>query len=108
MHTVFYFSYFTHTHTHTSQIKSFLQPPMQGVILQTYGSGNVPDTGRYTYLDELKEACDRGTVIVNCTQCNRGKVSSNYAGAIVSWRRSDVCTCKQAGKYDVDFNYIPV
>ena len=57
---------------------------MQGVILQTYGAGNVPDTGRYSYIDELKAACDRGVIIVNCTQCNRGKVSQNYAGSIVS------------------------
>ena len=57
---------------------------MQGVILQTYGAGNVPDTGRYTYMEELKAASDRGVIIVNCTQCFRGKVSTNYAGAIVS------------------------
>ena len=57
---------------------------MQGVILQTYGSGNVPDSSRYSYIEELKAACDRGVIIVNCTQCSSGKVSGNYPGGIVS------------------------
>ena len=66
---------------------------MQGVILQTYGAGNVPDTGRYSYIEELKAACDQGVIVVNCTQCNIGKVSSNYAGAIVSSIHVHVYTC---------------
>jgi len=27
-----------------STVRAFLQPPMQGVVLETYGSGNAPDT----------------------------------------------------------------
>ena len=58
---------------------------MQGVILQTYGAGNVPDTRANSYLfDELKEACDRGVIVVNCTQCSSGVVTNMYAGSIVS------------------------
>lgn len=58
---------------------------MQGVVLQTFGAGNVPDTKANHYLfDELKEACARGVVVVNCTQCSSGIVTNLYAGSIVS------------------------
>lgn len=66
------------------QIRSFLQHPMEGVVLQTYGAGNVPDRKANSYLfDELKAACDRGVIVVNCTQCSSGVVSELYAGGIV-------------------------
>lgn len=48
-------------------IQSFLAPPIQGVVLETYGAGNIPT--RTGILATLKEACDRGVVVVNCTQC---------------------------------------
>ncbi len=54
-------------------IRNFLQPPIQGVILETYGSGNAPDKDR-AFLDALKAASDRGIVIVSCTQCLQGTV----------------------------------
>ena len=60
------------------QVRAFLQPPMEGVVLETYGSGNAPDN-RKDLLDELKEATDRGVIIMNCTQCLRGTVSASYA-----------------------------
>lgn len=55
---------------------------MKGVILQTYGAGNIPD--RQYLFDELKAACDRGVIIVNCTQCSSGVVTDMYSGGIVS------------------------
>uniref|UniRef100_A0A1A7XF07 asparaginase n=2 Tax=Iconisemion striatum TaxID=60296 RepID=A0A1A7XF07_9TELE len=61
-----------------STIRAFLQPPMQGVVLETYGSGNAPDN-RPDLLDELKKATDDGVIIMNCTQCLRGTVSASYA-----------------------------
>lgn len=65
------------------QIRSFLQPPMEGVVLQTYGAGNIPDTKAKSYLvQELQIACDRGVIVVNCTQCSRGVVTELYAGGI--------------------------
>jgi lysophospholipase len=60
-------------------IWAFLQPPMRGVVLQTYGAGNVP--AEQPVLLALKEACDRGVVVVNCTQCMRGNVTTNYPAA---------------------------
>ncbi|XP_053144626.1 60 kDa lysophospholipase isoform X2 [Hemicordylus capensis] len=59
-------------------VKAFLQSPMEGIVLETYGSGNAPNN-RPDLLDELKKATDRDVVILNCTQCLRGTVSSLYA-----------------------------
>ena len=55
---------------------------MQGVVLQTYDTGNIPDT-RKDLIENLKEANDRGVMIVNCTQCTKGHVSQNYAAGRV-------------------------
>lgn len=60
------------------QVRAFLQPPMEGVVLQTYGQGNGP-TARADIMAALKDACDRGVIIVNTTQCSRGVVSPMYA-----------------------------
>ena len=59
---------------------------MKGVVLQTFGAGNAPSEP--PLLRELKDACDRGMVIVNCTQCVSGNVSTTYPAAKVS-----VCIC---------------
>ena len=56
----------------------FLQPPLQGLVLETYGSGNAPDN-RPALHAALGEATDRGVVIVNRTQCQTGMVSGEYA-----------------------------
>lgn len=61
-----------------SQVRAFLQPPMEGVVIQTYGQGNGPSS-RKDIMTALKEACDRGVVIVNITQCSRGVVAPLYA-----------------------------
>ncbi|KAG0266042.1 hypothetical protein BG011_003480 [Mortierella polycephala] len=58
-------------------IKTFLAPPIQGVVLETYGAGNAPST-RADLIAALKEACERGVIIVNCTQCKRGLVTDVY------------------------------
>ncbi|KAJ7345225.1 hypothetical protein JRQ81_001175 [Phrynocephalus forsythii] len=59
-------------------VRAFLQSPMEGVVLETYGSGNAPNN-RPDLLEELKKATDRKVVILNCTQCLRGAVSVVYA-----------------------------
>lgn len=61
----------------TQTIKAFLQPPMLGVVLQTFGAGNIP-CNRQDLTDVLKDATDRGVIIVNCTQCITGSVSEIY------------------------------
>ncbi|XP_056433199.1 60 kDa lysophospholipase-like isoform X1 [Gadus chalcogrammus] len=66
-------------------VRSFLQPPMEGVVLETYGTGNAPDN-RADLLAELKEATDRGVIIINTTQCLRGTVSKVYATGEVLYK----------------------
>lgn len=58
-------------------IHNFLRPPLAGVVIETYGTGNAPDR-RSDIMDALRQATDRGVVIVNCTQCLRGRVSTEY------------------------------
>lgn len=53
-----------------------LQQPLRGLVLETYGAGNAQnnDPG---FLALLTEACERGVVIVNCSQCQHGRVEMN-------------------------------
>ena len=56
-----------------------LQPPLRGLVLETYGSGNGP-TSNKAFVRVLAEANERSVIIVNCTQCLRGSVDqSKYA-----------------------------
>jgi L-asparaginase len=48
-------------------------PDLRGVVLETFGSGNAP-THEWLY-EHLRNAVERGVVIVNKTQCNTGSVS---------------------------------
>ncbi|XP_058605937.1 60 kDa lysophospholipase-like isoform X4 [Onychostoma macrolepis] len=59
-------------------VRAFLQPPMDGIVLETYGSGNAPDN-RADLLDEIRKATQRGVIMINCTQCLRGSVTTSYA-----------------------------
>lgn len=59
-------------------VRAFLQPPMEGIVLETYGSGNAPDN-RADLLEEIRKATERGLIMVNCTQCLRGSVTTSYA-----------------------------
>lgn len=58
-------------------MRQFLEPPIQGVVLQTYGAGNVP-SNRPDIVEELRKATERGVLIINCTQCAKGSVSYVY------------------------------
>ncbi|KAJ3062876.1 hypothetical protein HDU98_001294 [Podochytrium sp. JEL0797] len=59
-------------------VRAFLSPPIAGVVLESFGAGNAPNN-RPEILATIKEACDRGVVIVNCTQCLKGMVTDIYA-----------------------------
>jgi len=59
-------------------LRNVLQEPIQGIVLETFGSGNAPDN-RPELLNILRDANERGVIIVNCTQCLRGRVKMNYA-----------------------------
>ncbi len=45
---------------------------LKGVVLETFGTGNAPSD--HWLFKELKEAVERGIIIVNKTQCNTGSV----------------------------------
>ncbi len=65
-----------------------LNQPLRGLILETYGAGNAQNNDP-RLLQLLTQACNRGVVIINCTQCQQGRVEmSQYATG---------STLKQAG-----------
>ncbi|HHG85714.1 MAG TPA: asparaginase [Bacteroidetes bacterium] len=49
-----------------------LNPKLKGVILQSYGSGNLPTSPHL--IATLKKAIDQGKTILNITQCSAGTV----------------------------------
>jgi L-asparaginase len=60
----------------TDIFNNILQQPVKALILLTFGVGNAPQDKKL--LDTLKQADERGIVLVNLTQCFQGKV--NMAG----------------------------
>lgn len=50
-------------------------PNLKAVVLKTYGSGNAPK--KAWLINLLKEATDRGIIIVNITQCESGSIDMN-------------------------------
>lgn len=54
-------------------LKAIFQSPLQAAVLATYGIGNAPLDK--SFIDTLKDACDRDIIIVNCTQCLHGNVN---------------------------------
>ncbi|XP_054264390.1 L-asparaginase [Macrosteles quadrilineatus] len=61
----------------TKTVETFLKPPIEGVVLQTYGSGNMP-SNRVDLLEVIAEAAKRGVLIINITQCATGSVCPAY------------------------------
>jgi lysophospholipase len=57
-------------------ISAFFIPPIRGVVLETFGAGNAPQ--RADLMLALKQACDRGVVVVAISQCAKGSVSDAY------------------------------
>ena len=50
-------------------------PDIKGIVLRTYGAGNAPTEKWFN--DAIREALDRGMVILNVTQCVNGGVHPN-------------------------------
>ncbi|XP_041969682.1 L-asparaginase 1-like [Aricia agestis] len=59
----------------SSVIKAFCQPPIEGVVIESYGAGNIP-SNREDIINELRAAVHRGVIFVNITQCPRGGVEA--------------------------------
>ena len=86
--------------THVAVLKLFpgIQPSvvrsvlrtrgLKGVVLETFGAGNAP-SAEWLYR-ELKEAVERGIVIVNKTQCNTGSVEMGLYAVSLNLMRAGV------------------
>lgn len=62
-----------------STLRSLLAPPLQGLVLECFGTGNAPDKDP-DLLAAIREATERGVVVVVVTQCARGGVNlAQYA-----------------------------
>ncbi len=57
-------------------VRHILQPPLKGLVLEAYGVGNGPNHDQ-EFLAVLRDACQRGVIIVDCTQCFSGSVDLN-------------------------------
>ena len=51
----------------------FRAPGLRAVVLETYGAGNAPTSERF--IQVVKEAVDRGIILLNITQCGGGRVA---------------------------------
>ncbi|MBK7824633.1 type I asparaginase [Nannocystis sp.] len=54
-------------------LEQVLAPPMQGLVLETYGVGNAPSRDP-ALLAAVAAATEREVVVVNCSQCHGGSV----------------------------------
>jgi L-asparaginase len=57
----------------TDVLQFILQQPVEGLILETYGSGNA-QSNCPAFLELLDKASKKGVVLINCTQCLHGQV----------------------------------
>uniref|UniRef100_A0A183DGV0 asparaginase n=1 Tax=Gongylonema pulchrum TaxID=637853 RepID=A0A183DGV0_9BILA len=87
-------------------VRASLQLPTEGVVLQTFGAGNMPSR-RGDIIEELKKAIDRGCIVVNCSQCMRGQVDVHYFTGKATLTSTGLCssrhsldrTAKKSSKY---------
>lgn len=57
-------------------LEFILNQPIQALILETYGAGNAQNNDPL-FLKLLKQASERGIIIINSTQCQQGYVEMN-------------------------------
>lgn len=55
-------------------VENLLKPPLEGLIIQSYGSGNAPGKKKQ-FLLHIVDAVKRGVIVVVTTQCIRGSVN---------------------------------
>lgn len=61
----------------TDVLAYILNQPLYGLILETYGAGNAQNN-EPRFLKQLADACARGVIIINCTQCQQGGVEMGH------------------------------
>lgn len=55
--------------------ESIMTEQLKGVVLETFGAGNVPAVSRSNLLSIIDKAYRNGTLVVVCSQCVQGSVS---------------------------------
>lgn len=70
----------------------FATPNMKGLILETYGSGNV--TNESWFIDALKTVHKKGIPIINVTQCSGGSVAMGLYETSVELKQLGVISGK--------------
>ena len=60
-------------------LRHFLRPPLQALVLESYGLGNAPQDK--AFLDIIRRSVDEGMIIVNCSQCLTARVKMDVYAA---------------------------
>jgi len=55
-------------------LKNYLRQPVEGLIILTYGAGNIPSHD-HNLVQLIEKASKQGIIIVNCSQCLSGTVN---------------------------------
>lgn len=70
-------------------LRQMLSAPIEGVVLETYGTGTFPSADP-ELLAAVRDACERGVVVVNTSQCHSGRVRQELYGTAVPLARAGV------------------
>ena len=54
---------------------SLMTEKLRGVVLETFGAGNIPGAAQDALLPIIERAWQNGTIIVVCSQCSQGSVN---------------------------------
>ena len=61
---------------------SLMTDKLKGVVLETFGAGNIPGSAQNALLPIIERAYQNGTIITVCSQCSQGAVSlGTYAAS---------------------------
>lgn len=72
----------------------FSYPQIKGLILETYGNGNV--TNENWFLDSLRKLINKGIPVINVTQCSGGSVSMGHYETSAQLKKMGVISGKDA------------
>ncbi len=62
--------------------ESIITPDLKGIVIEAYGTGNIPADNHGKLAKALKKLEENGTVIVVCTQCYKGSaIIGQYASS---------------------------
>ena len=67
--------------------ESLMTDKLKGVVLETFGAGNIPGSAQNALLPIIDRAYKNGTIITVCSQCSQGAVSLGTYAASSALRR---------------------